>query len=318
MGMWDAFEGEQHDTPDAEEPMDSEGADEQPEGDEPLDSEGDEGATEGADQETEGVKTAEGVKPSKAEGTATEFDLDGVKFGNLTAEQVAALKRGVALNKDYTAKTQKLASERKALDATYQELQSNPLKLREYFSPEHLMYALGFDPRQRAAAAPTGATAPGGQDRFEKFEPEAAALLREYDSGIQEARREIQGLKSKLGEFDGRFKQTDDAKAQADIESEVGEALTHYPILNNEKSRAYNRQLILMKIAANPERSALEIADEISKIAAVTGTSTPPVSTNRTRVVGPGTSVPMGPKTPKSFDDAEQASHARFGTTFVR
>jgi len=305
--MWDGLENDGEQDIEATETTDSAEQAEQPEETAP-DSEGEGEATEVADSPDEA---------SKAEATATEFDLDGVKFGGLTKQQVEALKRGVALNKDYTTKTQKLAAERKALDSTYQELQSNPLKLREYFTPEHLMFALGLDPRQRTNAAPaTGAQAPAGQDKFEKFEPDAAALLREYDSGIQEARREIQGLKAKLGEFDGRFKQTDAVQMQASLEKEVTDALSHYPILNSEKHRAYNRQLILMKIAASPERSAIEVAEEISKIAAISGA--PPVSNNKTRVVGPGTSVPLGPKAPSSFDDAEKASHARFGTTFVR
>jgi len=312
MGMWDNLDGVEAPETDDADLETSDGAQEQPEGEQPApDSEGDTGALDGSE------KLAEGAKDEKASSTDTDFDLDGVKFEGLTTEQIEALGRGVALNKDYTTKTQKLAVERQDLDNTYKELQTNPLKLREYFSPEHLMHALGMNPNQRNVA-PTAPNAPAGKDKFEAFEPEAANLLREYDQGIQEARREIQGLRAKFGEFDNRFQKTDDANAQVEIEKEVGDALTHYPALNNENTRAYNRQLILMKIAATPTRSAMDIADEISKFAPAARTATAPVSNNKTRVVGPGASVPMGPKTPSTFDEAEQSSHARFGTTFVR
>jgi len=267
---------------------------------------------------TEGLETpepVEGVEVATPE-VATEgtYDLDGVQFQGLTKEQTEALSRGVSLNKDYTQGKQKLSEEIKDFNSAVNTARTDPIELRKYFTPEHLIRALGYDPARAAGA--TAPTAPNaGQIDYTKFEPEAAAVFQKQQSAIEQLTASNKELQGQIGGFNNRFQAGDNERDRAAIETEVGDAMSKFPILNQGEYKDYNRQLILMKIAANPALTAVEIANDVSKVWASGKKPVGGVAPSQTKVVGPGGSVPLAPNQSKTYDEADKSAHGRFGIT---
>lgn len=309
MGYMDADELDEGTEEGAAEGTDSTTAEEQPQEAQPADSKP-EGEQTGSEAPFTGK---EAKKDEQAAPAAGEFDLGGgQKIKGLSPEQIKSLEGGFLRNKDYTQKLQKFHSEYKRFEGVVQAAQQNPLELRKYFSPAHLRAALG---EQATPQTPHQPVQGDGKDEFAQFEPEAANILRSY-------KQEISGLKEQLGQalgqinqFGQKFETADQQQAQQALDSEVGQAMTQFPVLNQGQYKDYNRQLILMKIAANPNRSALEIAHEIAETWA--SGATPTATPASTKVIGPGASVPLAPKRPKTMEEADRQAHARLGARFI-
>ena len=265
----------------------------------------------------EGAPEVDAATPEAAgQEAATDgaYDLDGVAFNGLSKEQVEALTRGTSLNKDYTQGKQKLGDDVRTFNRAVRSAQTNPMELRKYFTPEHLIRALGYDPSQTSRAPGTAHTTNTGAVDYTKFEPEAAAVFKNQQTAIDQLTKANGQLQERLGGYDERFNSADNDKNQATLETEVQGAMGKFPILNQDSYKDYNRQLILMKIAANPERSAMDIANEVSKVWA-SGKTPVDGPAPRKRVVGPGGSVPLKPSMPKTFAEGSRAASARFGVT---
>jgi len=267
--------------------------------------------------EQEGVPTeAEATPEATEQAVATDgtFDLDGVQLTGLTKEQSEALSRGVSLNKDYTTGKQQLADDVRNFNTALQTAQTNPAELRKYFSQEHLIRALGYDPSRMTQNQQTTPANTGGVD-YSKFEPEAAAVFKQQQQAIDQLTQANQQLHARQGQYDQRFQTADNDKLVGEMDTEVASAMDKFPILNQEGYKDYNRQLILTKIAATPNRSALEIANEISQV--WSNGKTPTGGTPKAqKVVGVGGSVPLAPRQPKTFEDGAKSASSRFGVAY--
>jgi len=266
----------------------------------------------------EGAPVVDAATPDVVEPVAASdgvYDLDGVQFNGLSKDQVDAITRGASLNKDYTQGKQKLGDDIRAFNGAVRNAQTNPMELRKYFNPEHLIRALGYDPSKLSNAPGSAPATPAGEVDYTKFEPEAAAVFKQQQTAIDQLSKANQQLQERIGGFSERFNSVDNDKNQAALETEVQDAMGKFPILNQANYKAYNRKLILMQIAAQPERSAMEVANEISQTWA--SDKTPMAGpAPRKRVVGPGGSVPLAPTANKTFDEGGRAAAARFGVPY--
>lgn len=238
----------------------------------------------------------------------------------LTADHINQLKRGAYREADYTRKTQELAQARNQANEVLQAREAvlnNPQALRQFLQDEHILKA--FHPNELLVNGLQAAGIP--PDVWNKFLDEyqgaygAQPQANNWQANplakdIHTTRAEIQKLQARLQNFEvGQQRGAQERaehEARVALQNEVKEAVTKFKDVTEEE--------ILEAIAAGRQGTADQIAAMISKRYSQRISQRDQALLEQKKRQQPtapkGTSVPVLPKRPTTWDEASTAASA--------
>lgn len=281
----------------------------------------DEGSPEDGNEEKavdDAGQQPEETNPDEAQSFELSKDLS-LKVGDeVTAEHLKQLERSFLREQDYTQKTQELAQVREEADQVIQardHITKDPRALREYFTDDHIMQA--YSPHELLSRGLAMNKVPPQVwnqflEEFHENHGQGAAnpnwKADPQSPQVGQLQTEIKTLKSKLSNFEqSQVTQAAEAEKQKAIKELDGEIKG---VLDTGKFPGITREDILAKLAVDQtnrtvEQIAKAMHDDFAKRYQAYGDGLR--QKQKRKVQKPsGSSVPIMPKMPKNFEEADE------------